>query len=75
MGSKQLDTAAIPCALYACIASTAAFYLCGGSNNWRGTLLNVSYPLLSGQAALPRQAWRIAKSPGIVKLTALAVSC
>ena len=74
MGSKQLDTAAIPCALYACIASTAIFYLRGGLGNWHGTLLDVSYRLLEGQAGMPRQAWRMAQNAGAVQLTADAVS-
>ena len=46
----QFDAAAVPCALYAGIASVAGNFMIGDQGNWRGVTLEVSYQLLKGPA-------------------------
>ena len=65
----KVDIAAVPCALYACIAPVAVYHIWGGNSNWQpGMTLDVSYRLLQGQASVPLQAWRMTQNAGAVEL-------
>ena len=73
--SRKVDIAAVPCALYACIAPVAVHCILGGKLHWQpGVTLKCSYQLLQGQVSVPLQAWSMAQNAGAFKLMAFAVS-
>ena len=75
LGSKQLDLAAVPCALYTTITAVAFLYgFCGAEGVWPLVTRDVSLPLIQGQAQLPLLSWNLAQNAGVVHLMTFAVS-